>query len=175
MEMNALPKYDRSDRSTGCCYRFNPEGWDGQEIHLKDKMFLRAETKSILHIPTNMGKVMPGTYDAIENSGAMHPDQFVVLSRELSPWKSEHLFLVDKEVPGQEMVRMSGDFISKVFEGPFNKVKDWHDEMLEPAEKSGRKAEDVYFFYTSCPRCAKAYGHSYVVAFTKLEPEVKAA
>ena len=118
---------------------------------------------------------MPGTYEAIESSSAMPPEQFAVLSRELSPWKSEHLFLVDKEVPGKEMVRLSGDFISKVFEGSFNKVKDWHNEMLRLAEKSGRKAEDVYFFYTSCPRCAKAYGHSHVVAFAKLEPEAKAA
>lgn len=174
MQINTFPKFDRSDRSTGCCFRFNPAGWDGQEIHLKDEKFLRAETKAIFHIPTNMGKVMPGTYDAIEKAEAFKGDQFVVLSNEKSLWKAEHLFLVSKDVPGQEMITLSGDFISKVYEGSFNQIGSWQKEMMEMTGPAGQKVEDVYFFYTTCPSCAKAYGHNYIVAFGKLAAKTAA-
>ena len=29
MHVNELPHYDSSANETGCCPRFNPEGWDG--------------------------------------------------------------------------------------------------------------------------------------------------
>ena len=44
METNALPKYDMSDNPTICCPRFNTEGWDEQELHFKDKLFVNAKT-----------------------------------------------------------------------------------------------------------------------------------
>ncbi|MGD9980573.1 MAG: hydrolase [Hyphomonadaceae bacterium] len=30
-------------------------------------------------------------------------------------------------------------------------------------------AERIYLFYTTCPKCAKAYGKNYVVAVAQLE------
>jgi len=51
MEVNALPKFDISDNPTDCCPKFNPEGWDAQEIQFKDKLFVKAKTRSILRIP----------------------------------------------------------------------------------------------------------------------------
>lgn len=39
----------------------------------------------------------------MENAGASGENQFIVLSREISPWSSEHLFAVSKPVPGEEM------------------------------------------------------------------------
>jgi hypothetical protein len=44
MQTNALPKYDQSVNTTGCCPRFDPTGWDGAELHFREKPFLRAET-----------------------------------------------------------------------------------------------------------------------------------
>jgi hypothetical protein len=32
----------------------------------------------------------------------------------------------------------------------------------------GRKLEKLYFSYTTCPACAKAYGKNYVVLFAKV-------
>ena len=42
MQTNALPAYDAGDNPTGCCPRFNPEGWDGRDLHFEDKLFVRA-------------------------------------------------------------------------------------------------------------------------------------
>lgn len=168
MQTNVLPHYDDSVNTTGCCARFNPEGWDGQALHLKDKTFLRATTKSAMHIPLDMGKVFARVQSRIEAAAAYDADHYIVLSRDLSPWQSEHLFAVAAPVPEEDSVTLSGDFITKVFEGPYRKMKDWHREMLELAQQKGGTSDKVYFFYTTCPKCAKAYGKNYVVGVAQI-------
>lgn len=168
MELNRLPKYDMSDRPTNCCPRFKAEGWDGQELHFKDKLFLKARTRSIFHIPFNMGSVFSRTFAAMEKAQAMREDDFIVLSRDPSPWTGEHYFSAAGEVPGQEMVRMTGDYLTKVFEGPYKNAPRWEREMKAYVNSRGKQAGTVYFFYTTCPKCAKYYGKNYLVAVSKV-------
>jgi hypothetical protein len=40
--------------TTGYCPRFNPEGWDGQELHFENKVVPQGDDPSIMHIPVNM-------------------------------------------------------------------------------------------------------------------------
>jgi len=172
---NIFPDYDRSDQSSGCCYRFNPEGWDGRHIHFDNKLFMRAKTKSAFHIPVDIGPVFTEAFDAIEKVDGFGEDAFVILSRDLSAWKSEHLIAVTKDVPDHEMATLTGDFVTKVFEGPYKDAKKWCDETNAEVEASGHDAQEIYYFYTTCPKCSKTYGKNYVVAFAKLEPKAEAA
>jgi len=156
LETNTLPRYDMSDIPTGCCPRFNPQGWDAQDLHFRDKLFVRAKTRSIAHVPLNMAGVFTRTLKAIEDAGANDDEDFIVLSRDLSAWSAEHFFSISKDVPDLEMARLSGDFVTKVFEGPYRNMPKWFAEL----EKIG---QPLYFFYTTCPKCAKYYGKNYVV------------
>jgi hypothetical protein len=167
METNALPKYDMTDNPTGCCPRFKPEGWDDQELHFRDKLFVRAKTTSVGHIPINMGGVFSRTFQAIEAADASSED-FIVMSRDKSAWSAEHLFAVKAEVPGQDMVKLSGDFLTTVYEGPFKEVPHWHEQTVQKAAARGKQTDNVYFFYTTCPKCAKTYGKNYVVALAQI-------
>lgn len=167
MKLNKLPKYDSSDNPTGCCPRFKTEGWDDQELHFKDKLFVKATTKSLFHIPLNMGRVFPKVFKEIEKADAMNMEQFAVLSIDPSPWKSEHYFAVTKEVTGLENVRLSGDYFTKVFKGPYKDVRIWYKEMMEYVKAKGKEPGKVYFFYTTCPKCAKFYGKNYIVGFAE--------
>lgn len=169
MEINALPKYDKSDNPTNCCPRFKPEGWDEQELHFRDKPFVKANTRSIFHIPINMGSVFPETFAAIEKAGAMSEDEFIVLSHDPSAWTEEHYFSVTKNVPGQNMVPMTGDYFTKVFEGPYKNAPKWEKEMEAFVESKSKKSKKIYFFYTTCPKCAKYYGKNYVVAVSEIQ------
>jgi len=169
MEINALPEYDMSDNPTGCCPQFNPKNWDGQELHFEDKLFVRANTKSLAHIPLNMGSVFRKTFETIEKSKAMSDANFIVLSRERSPWSAEHLFAVTKEVPELEMARLSGDFITRVFEGPYKNLPKWDKELVEDITAQGNEVNRSYFFYTTCPKCAKTYGKNYVIGVAALQ------
>ena len=168
MKTNALPHYDDSFNTTGCCPRFNPEGWDGQELHFQDKDFVRATTRSAMHVPLNMGKVFGRVQEGIADAGAYDPDNMMVLSRELSPWQAEHLFAVSKDVPGEEKIKLSGTFVTKVFEGPYSQMASWGTQMQDLARQKSGTSDEVYFFYTTCPKCAKAYGKNYVVGVARL-------
>jgi hypothetical protein len=168
MQVNATPRYDDSVNTTGCCPRFNPEGWDGQELHFDDKKFVRAKTRSAMHVPLNMGRIFARVQEHIDKAGAVEPAHSLVLSHDPSAWESEHLFAVDRDVPDEEMTTLSGDFVTKVFEGPYRKARDWETEMRELVAQRGGKPSDVYFFYTTCPKCAKAYGKNYVVGVARV-------
>lgn len=168
METNALPKYDMNDNPTGCCPRFKPDGWDGQKLHFEDKLFLKATTKSFFHIPTNMGSVFPKAFGDITKAEAFDAEDFIVMSIDPSAWRGEHYFSVSKEVPGRDMVKMSGDFLTKVFEGPYKMAPKWMKEMEAYVKEKGRKIKKTYFFYTTCPKCAKTYGKNYMVAVAEV-------
>jgi len=168
MQINTLPRYDDSVNTTGCCPKFNPEGWDGQDLHFKDKPFLRATTKSVAHIPLNMGKVFTRVNSKIQDADAYDPDDMIVLSRDLSAWQAEHLFAVSKPIQGEEATTLTGDFVTKVFEGPYRDAKDWFAELQDVSRQHGVETDDIYFFYTTCPKCAKAYGKNYVVGLARV-------
>ena len=168
MKTNELPHYDDRDNPTGCCPRFNPEGWDGQNLHFENKDFIRTTTKSALHIPLNMGRVFDRIQTKILAADAYDPDDYIVLSRDLSPWQAEHLFSLSKPIADEEHVTLTGDYITKVFEGPYRKAKDWFAEMQAIAGNGDTTNEDVYFFYTTCPKCAKVYQKNYVVGVARM-------
>ena len=72
------------------------------------------------------------------------------------------------DVPGEEMVSVSGDFVTRVFEGDYGQVRHWHGEMKALARARGREPMAVWFFYTTCPKCAKVYGKNPVVGVVEL-------
>jgi hypothetical protein len=167
MQTNRIPDYDDSVNLTGCCARFNAAGWDDQVLHFKDKLFVRATTVSLAHVPLNMGKVFTRVLEHIAKAGAQDAHQILVMSRALSAFQEEHLFAVTKPVPGEEMTTLSGDFVTKVFEGPYSAVGQWHKDMLSLAKAMGKPAKSVAFYYTTCPKCAKVYGRNPVVGLVE--------
>ena len=66
------------------------------------------------------------------------------------------------------MARLSGHFLTKVFEGPYSDAPGWCAEMGRYVQDKGQQLETLYFFYTTCPRCAKHYGKNYVVGIAKV-------
>lgn len=168
MQTNQLPKWDQSDTPTGCCPRFNPDGWDGQELHLSEKPFVRATTRSAMHIPLDMGRVYDRVLRHLDAARAVDTDDYIVLSRDVSPWSAEHYFAVQSAVPDEENTTLSGDFLTRVFEGPFRDVGEWMKAMEADIRACGKEPSEVYFFYTTCPKCAKIYGQNYVVGVARV-------
>mgnify|MGYP006910721081 CR=1 FL=1 len=77
-------------------------------------------------------------------------------------------FAVTGDVADEEMVTLSGNFMTRVFEGPYRKAKDWAHEMEVAAKADGHSAKRVFMFYTTCPKCARAYGENYVVGVVEI-------
>lgn len=169
MQINQVPTYDRSDNPTNCCPRFDTQSWDDQELHFEDKLFVQANVRSLFHIPLNMGTVFTKTSAAIEKASARKDDEFLVMSIDPSMFRSEHYFSVTKEVPGQKMVTLSGNYLTKVFEGPYKDIAKWHNELEAMVKSKGKTFVKSYFFYTTCPKCAKFYGKNYVVGIAQID------
>jgi len=168
MPYDNVPFYDMADNETGCCPRFHPENWDGLTLHFDNKLFVRAVTHAVFHVPIDMGRVFPRVQAHLEAAGAFDANDFFILSKDLGAWVSEHYFTAAKEVPDEQMVRLTGDYATKVFDGPYSEARQWYDEMKKISADHGKPDGEVFFFYTTCPKCAEHYGHNYVVGFAEV-------
>lgn len=152
---------------TGCCPRFDPEPWDDKEVTFENKLFVKDRVRSVLHIPLNFGKVIVRNMERIEAAEAA-ADEVLLLADENSLWGADIYIAVSKEIPGAEMARISGTFLTRAFEGPYKDMRKWVAEMKTYVASKQKAMEKLYFFYTTCPKCAKVYGKNYVVLLAKV-------
>jgi effector-binding domain-containing protein len=157
------------EKEKPCCPKFDPTPWEEKEIVWKDKLFVQDNVKAIMHMPLNMGAIITKMSNKIEAVGAAVSEaDFMILSYEVSPWKSDQLIPVTKAVEGMENVKISGTFLTKVFEGPYKEAANWYKEMTNYVKGKGKEPKKLYFYYTTCPKCAKIYGKNYVVALAQV-------
>jgi hypothetical protein len=154
--------------TTGCCPPFNPAIWQDREIVWTDKKFIKGTVRSFLHMPLNMGSVITHLCSIIDKAGASMDQETIILSDEVSGWRSDQYIAVSKIVPGCNNVTLSGTFLIKVFEGPYRLAPKWYQEMEQYVASKGKTAKKIYAYYTSCPKCAKTYGKNYVVLFAQV-------
>ncbi len=152
---------------TGCCPRFNPEPWQEKEVTFDNKLFVRDHVTSIFHIPLNFGKVMVRSMNKIQKVNALSPEP-IVLCDEKSLWGSDVYIAVTKDVPDAEIAKISGTFLCKVYEGPFQNAGKWAEDMKTYVVSKAKQMQKMYFYYTTCPKCAKVYGKNYVVILAQI-------
>ena len=154
---------------TGCCPPFIPEPWEGKELTWVGKPFVKEHVTCLFHVPLNMGRKVAEGMALVEAAHA-GGDAHLMLADDQSPWGSDIYIEVKRAVPGATMDSLTGTFLTKVFEGPFRDAGRWAKEMTAYVASKGRLLEKLYFGYTTCPKCAKAYGKNYVVLFAKVQP-----
>ena len=150
-----------------CCPRFDPEPWDEKELVWENRRFVKDRVTSFLHIPLNFGAVMRRLMPSIEAAGA-RPQTTVILSDENSLWGADVYVEVTKDIAGATMATLSGTFLSKVFEGPFRNMRKWIEEMKAFVQARNKPLRKLYFFYTTCPKCARKYGKNYVAILAQI-------
>lgn len=158
---------DQTIKPTGCCDPFDPKQWEDKEIVWKNKIFVKDHVTSFLHIPLNMTKKIIKNMELIEKAKAKSPYQ-LMLTDEKSLWGADIYIDVAKDVPGAQMAKISGTFLTKVFEGPYQNAGKWAQEMEQYVKNKNKDMKKLYFSYTTCPKCAKTYGKNYVVLFAKI-------
>lgn len=159
-------KYDRSE--TNCCARLKVEDWDGKTVTWKDKPFLKDHTRALLHIPLNLSRVLGRDHAMIEDAAA-YPAEPLWLTDDLSPWGADIYIAIDRgELPGATIEKLSGTFLTKVFEGPYRDAGKWMHAMADYVRSQGHTLKKMYSFYASCPKCAKQFGKNHVVLFAQV-------
>jgi hypothetical protein len=154
-------------QKTGCCEPFDPAPWQEKEITWQEKVFVKDHVASFFHIPMNMGQKIVKNMELIKKAQAGSPYQ-LMLTDEKSMWGSDLYIDVARDVPGAQMAKISGTFLTKVFEGPYKEAGKWASQMAEYVKSRGKDIKKLYFSYTTCPKCAKAYGKNYVVLFAQI-------
>lgn len=152
---------------TGCCEKLNPEPWNEKEIKLENKLFLKEHICCAFYIPMNFGKVMERAMNKIQAANA-NAAEFLMLYECKRPFKANIYIAIDNEVPNSETKRISGKFLTKVFEGSYNNMGKWMKEMQEFAKSRDKKIKNIYYYYATCPKCAKIYGKNYTVILAEI-------
>ena len=155
-------------KETGCCPKFNPAPWDGKELVWEEKKFIKDKVFTLFFVPMNFGKVITRLTKKVEDSKAQMPDQ-LCLSDHTSKFNMDIYLSVDKEIPGAENVTLSGKFLSKVYEGDFKDTGKWCEDFKLYAKNQGKEIKKWYMWYTTCPKCAKAYGKNYTVIIAQVD------
>lgn len=159
---------EEKNQTKECCSKFNPDPWDEKTVEWKNKLFVKDHVTSFLHIPLNMGSKIVKNMALIEKADAKESYQ-LMLTDEKSPWGSDIYIAVSKKVDGAKMAEISGTFLTKVFDGPFQNCGKWAKKMEEFVKSKGKTLKKIYFSYTTCPKCAKIFGHNYVVLVAKID------
>jgi hypothetical protein len=155
-----------------CCPKFDPQPWENVTHEWKDKLFLVDSMPQFMHMP------LPGVYAktitrmwnlAQKYEAAPEMKDFLLLAYDPSPWKSILYLSITKEIPDEkQMEKLSGTFFTKVFDGPFQNVPKYIKETEALLATQGKKAKKYYFYFTTCPKCAKKWGHNYMVVFAEI-------
>jgi len=163
---------DNDKNSHECCPVFDPVPWHNKTHNWENKQFILKTIPQFFHIPlpSHYAKAVTTMWESAKAAEAA-PDlkDFLLLAYDPSPWKSELYMAVNKEVPDTKNVKLTGTFVSKVFDGPFNHVPKYIKELDKYLEGEGRKAVKYYFYFTTCPKCARKYGHNYIVAVAEVK------
>lgn len=160
---------EQKDKNSICCPEFNPKKFEEKTHVWKDKLFLQDEVRQIIHIPLNMERVVKRMFAKIESAKAMPGTaDFLMLCHDPSPWKSEIYMTVTKNVPEGKMAKLTGTFLSKVFDGPYNGVPGWIKDMDAYVAGKGKNVKKYYFHFAYCPKCAKKFRHNYAIAFAQV-------
>lgn len=153
-----------------CCPPFETERWHDKDFKWEDKLFVATTVNCFLHMPMNFGRKMRKLVPAIEVAGVSMPDG-MVLAEHTSPWKMNLFIAVDKSVEGLDNVALSGNYYSKVYEGPYKDAGKWHKDFIAFLKGKSLKPGKIFFWYAYCPKCIKKYGKNYTTLIGEISAE----
>lgn len=154
-----------------CCLKIDPAVWQDKTHEWQDKLFVMESVPELFHfpIPVMVRKAITRMWAKAEKAGAA-PDlrDFLMLAYDPSPWKGNIYISVTKEVPEAKNVKFTGTFVSKVFDGPIKDVPKYIKETDSYLKSNNQIARKHYFYFTSCPKCAKKFGHNYIISLAEI-------
>lgn len=159
------------EQNQECCPQFNPTGWDNKTYHWENKLFVQETIPQFFHMPLDwmFGKAVSKMMGLMQKENAMPTgDEGIFLTHEPNMFKLELDVATTKEVAGLKNIKISGDFICKVFDGEYSQFPNWIKQTKDYVASQNKVVKDFYFYYTVCPKCAKKWGHNYVVIFAQV-------
>lgn len=152
-----------------CCPEFDVAKWDRKTLVWENKLFIMESIPALFHIPfpPMIGKKTMKMHKMAEKASVTIPDlsDALILFRDPTPFKSEIYYAVTQTVDDANNTAISGTFMARVFDGPYNAIPRFLKEMEAYLKENGKSAKDYYVHYAYCPKCAKKFGHNYMILF----------
>jgi len=162
-----------NSKNNECCPEFKPEKWDKKTLNWDNKKFIKDSIPTFFHMPfpPMIGKRITRMWKAVEEvgAGALNREDTLILFRDPSAFRSEIYISVKKEVQSENNTVISGNFVSRVFDGGYNAIPKFIKVMNQYLAETGKKAKDYYVHYAYCPKCAKKFGHNYMILFAQID------
>lgn len=155
-----------STNTDECCPKFNPEPWQEKSFEWNNKNFIKEKVLTFFYMPLNFGSVMKKINKKVSAENA-ETAEWMCLSDHTSKWNMDIYCEVTKKIPNAENFEMSGKYYSKVYDGEFKETGNWMKDFISDTKSKGLEIEKYFMWYTTCPKCAKKYGHNYTVVIGK--------
>ena len=152
---------------TKCCSGFDPKKWDKKKVTWKGKLFIKDKVFSFFHIPLNFTSVVNKNIEKIEKAKTALKET-MILTDEKSLFYSNVYISTKKAIPGVHDVKVSGTFLTRVFEGPHKNMKKWIKEMEGYVKLEKQTLKHMYFYHPDCSKCTKEDEKNYVVLFAEI-------
>ena len=152
-----------------CCPPFDPAPWEERTVVWRNRPFARLHLRSFLHVPIHMGQAIERANRAIAAAG-VRPAQPLMLAEDTSAWGTDLYLEVARPIADLPMTSLSGTFLTRVFEGPYRDARMWMAAMNEYVADRGETLIKLFFGYTTCPSCARAYGKNQVILLAQIGP-----
>ncbi len=94
---------DKQNKEVNCCPVFDPARWNEKMYTWDNKMFIRGTMPQVLHfpLPGMIRRIMKKLWKQATEAGAEPgPDDFLMLTYDLSPWKCEFYMSVTQLCTG---------------------------------------------------------------------------
>lgn len=150
-----------------CCPKFDPKKYDNKTLIWKNKVFIKAKAPTFFYIPIGFGRVMTKLQEKVDKANVKILDN-MCLSLHESKWSMNVYLAVNKKIKDEDNVLISGKFFCKVYEGPFEDTGKWMEDFEKVLKKNKMISKKFYMWYTTCPKCAKKYGHNYTVVIAEI-------
>jgi len=155
-----------------CCPKFNVAKWDNVTHEWQNKPFIYESIPQLFHIPfpPMIGWKITKMWNIAERAMATLPNksETLILFYDPHAFKSEIYLSVTCHIPGANNVTISGRFFSKVFDGAYNAIPQFINEMHEYLKSQKLVAKKYYVHYAYCPKCSKKYGNNYIILFAEV-------
>ena len=156
-----------------CCPKFDIKKWDKKLFQWKNKKFIKETIPEFFHIPFPpiINKKVTKMMNLAKDAKCLNPnkEEILLLFKDLNPFLGEISLSVTDNVPRAKNSTLSGTFISKVFEGAFKEIPKFIKKMDSYLKEQGKQTKSYYIHYAYCPKCAKKFGHNFMILFAEIK------
>jgi len=151
-----------------CCQSFDPKEWDKKNFKWKKKRFVKSKAFCFLGNPIGYKKAVVEILKKVRAVSANVPN-LMCLSEDIKKWNMDILMAVDRDIPDSLMVELSGEFVSRVYEGELKKKKIWDSDFQEYVSSKKVKIDKIFRWFVTCGKCSRRFKKNYVVYIAGLK------